>query len=260
MEHIGKILNKLVLHKGEISRDMVCEKHGPYVSRLYGTRTWMDCQVCLEEGWAKKSTALDASRREESMARWREILGDAGIPSAYEHCTISGWQAIHPTSNKVMQQLEDYSENLGRTIAEGKNLVLIGWTGTGKTHALAALTMQAIREGKSAIFVGASKVFRAVKDSWGRSTQQNSSDVFKALAAVDLLCIDEIQEMDATERKIVFEVINDRYERGKPVCVSSNLGKPAFAKFVGDRTLDRLVDRDSTVCIMEWPSYRRGQW
>lgn len=256
MHKIGDLLKNL--EKGDKKRDEFCEKHGPYVSRLYLTRTWTHCPVCVEEGYARRCSSLDASRREEAMTRWQEILGDSGIPSAYQHCTIASFVANCGDSHRVMQQVEDYTEDLGATIAAGKNLVMVGWTGTGKTHVLSAITLMALKQNRSAIFITASKVFRAIRDTWGRSNTQTEADVFRALSAVDVLCIDEIQEMDDKERKVINDVINDRYEKGKPVCVSSNLGKEAFARHIGSRALDRLIDRGSTVCIMEWPSFRSG--
>ena len=258
MEHIGKILGKMVLHKGEQSKNVVCEKHGPYVSRLYGTRTWLDCPVCVEEGWKRKSLALAAAKREEARARWRDVLGESGIPAAYQHCTIVGYK---PNSNEqmdVVQKIEDYCEHLGATIDAGKNLVLVGWTGTGKTHILAALVLQALRENRSAIFITASKVVRAVRDTWGRGTQMSESDVMRALANVDVLAVDEIQECDAAERRLLGDVINDRYEKGKPTMVSSNLDMKALSQHLGARAIDRLLDRGSTHCVMNWESYRSG--
>jgi len=258
MERIGSILGRMVLHKGEQSRDMVCEKHGPYVSRLYGTRTWLDCPVCIEEGWAKKSVALDASRREEALARWRDVLGESGIPAAYQHCSIVGYKAHSNEQMNQLQKVEDYCEHLGETIAAGKNLVLIGWTGTGKTHILAALVLQALRENRSAIFITASKVVRAVRDTWGRGSQMSETDVMRALANVDLLAIDEIQECDAAERRLLGDVINDRYEKGKPTMISSNLDMKALSQHLGARAIDRLLDRGSAYCVMNWESYRSG--
>lgn len=256
MHKIGDLLQNL--EKGDKKRDEFCESHGPYVSRLYLTRTWTHCPRCVEEGYAKRCSSLDLSRNQESVNRWLEILGDSGIPSAYQHCTIAGFVSNSEDSFRVMQQVEDYTENLGATIAAGKNLVMVGWTGTGKTHILSAITMMALKQNRSAIFITASKVFRAIRDTWGRNNTQTEADVFRALAAVDILCIDEIQEMDAKEARVINDVINDRYEKGKPVCLSSNLGKEAFAKYIGSRALDRLIDRDSTVCIMEWESFRSG--
>jgi DNA replication protein DnaC len=256
MQKIGNFLDNL--ERGDKQRVGDCDRHGEYISRLYLTRTWTGCPRCTEEAYSRQYESLEASRRDEAMDRWREVLGDSGIPSAYEHCTIIGFQALCPNSSRVMEQVEAYAADLGATVRAGKNLVLVGWTGTGKTHILSAVTLQALREGRSAIFITASKVFRAVRDTWGRGNTQTEADVFRALAAVDVLCIDEIQEMDEKERRVINDAINDRYEKGKPVCISSNLGKEAFARHIGGRALDRLIDRGSTVCIMEWESFRSG--
>ena len=256
MERIGDILGKL--EKGDKKRDENCDKHGPYVSRLYLTRTWTQCPVCIEEGYARHSVALAQSRREEALARWRQVLGDSGIASGYEHCTLTNYQPNCGKSLRVVEKVTDYGENLKDTIATGRCLTLLGSAGVGKTHILSAIVLNALREGHSAIFMTAYKMIRAVRDARSYSSSQSEADVCRALAAVDLLAIDEVQEMTQEERKLINDIINDRYERGKSVMISSNLEPKTFAAEVGARVADRLKDRNSLVLLMQWESYRRA--
>jgi DNA replication protein DnaC len=40
--------------------------------------------------------------------------------------------------------------------------------------------------------------------------------------------------------------------------ISSNLAMRALSQHLGARAIDRLLDRGSTVCVMNWESFRSG--
>jgi DNA replication protein DnaC len=256
MDRIAALLGNI--EKGDKQRTETCHDHGGYISRLYLSRTWTGCPTCVEQGYAKQAQVFEASRREEAMSRWRQVLGDSGIASAYSDCSLGNYK---PTCDKAVRMLErvtDYNDHLGQAVATGRNLTMLGTTGTGKTHILSAITLNALHDGYSAIFMTAYKMVRAVRDARSYSSSQSESEVCRALAGVDLLAIDELGEMTAEERKLINDVINDRYERAKPVLISSNLDGKMFGAEVGARVADRLKDRNSLVLMLDWESYRQA--
>lgn len=256
MEKMEAMLSDL--HLGSQSRLEDCEKHGGYVSRLYLTRTWTHCPQCVAEGYARHTVTIEVSRRDEALERWRQVLGDSGIASAYKDCTLANYQPTSEQSLRVLERVTGYTDDLAGAIKTGRSLTMLGSTGVGKTHILSAIVQRAISGGHSAIFLTAYKMIRAVRDARSYSNSQSEADVCRALAAVDLLAIDEVQEMTQEERKLLNDIINDRYERGKSVMISSNLEPKTFAAEVGARVADRLKDRNSLVLLMQWESYRRA--
>ncbi|ENO7364325.1 DNA replication protein DnaC, partial [Proteus mirabilis] len=60
-----------------------------------------------------------------------------------------------------------------------------------------------------------------------------------------------------SERNILFEVINDRYEDLLPTILVSNLPVVDLQKMLGERVVDRLL-QGGTVLTFNWPTYRRG--
>ena len=58
-----------------------------------------------------------------------------------------------------------------------------------------------------------------------------------------------------TERMILFEVINARYEQRKPVLAVTNLDGANLAECLGAATLDRLRECGTSVCF-DWESMR----
>jgi hypothetical protein len=74
----------------------------------------------------------------------------------------------------------------------------------------------------------------------------------------DLLVLDEIgvQYGTETEQKILFRIIDLRYEEMKPTILISNLAIPAFTEFVGERVVDRMRENGGMLFAFDWESYR----
>ena len=74
----------------------------------------------------------------------------------------------------------------------------------------------------------------------------------------DLLVIDEVgvQFGTDTEKMILFEILNERYENLKPTILISNLSIESLKKFTGDRVIDRMKENKGKVLIFNWNSAR----
>ena len=83
--------------------------------------------------------------------------------------------------------------------------------------------------------------------------------IVKRFTSAGLLVIDEIgvQSGSPSERAILADVINTRYENLKPTVVIGNLTKEEFLSILGERALDRLKDNGRTL-IFDWEN-RRGK-
>lgn len=87
--------------------------------------------------------------------------------------------------------------------------------------------------------------------------RRHSHALRRFCAAYDLLIVDEIgrQFGTDTERMILFEIINERYEQRKPIIAITNLDGPNLSEFVGAAALDRLKENGEAVCF-DWRSMR----
>lgn len=141
--------------------------------------------------------------------------------------------------------------------ATGAGLLFYGKPGTGKTHLAVGIALEFIENNLSVIYTRAGAIVREVKESWGRKATQTESQIYEKYARPDLLIIDEIgrQFGTDTERMILFEVINARYEQRKPVLAVTNLDGANLAECLGAATLDRLRECGTSVCF-DWESMR----
>ncbi len=74
----------------------------------------------------------------------------------------------------------------------------------------------------------------------------------------DLLILDEVgvQFGSDTEKLILFDVLNERYERRRPTILMTNLTLEEVADFLGDRIIDRLREDGGEFIPFDWESHR----
>jgi DNA replication protein DnaC len=137
-----------------------------------------------------------------------------------------------------------YDLATGNFIRDKRNVLLCGPTGVGKSHLAQALAHEACRRGFDVVFTDAHKMLRHLHA--GR---------------VDLLVIDDfgLKPMQSPAAQDMYDVINDRYEKGA-ILLTSNRAPAEWATWFADPLLasaglDRLSHR-AHVLIITGASYR----
>ena len=128
---------------------------------------------------------------------------------------------------------------------------MMGNPGTGKTHLCAAVINTIVRKGYTALFTKAVRLLRQVKDTYSASSP---------VSETELLVIDEIgvQFGTDTERMILFDILDSRYEDMMPTIVTTNIvSLPQLERLIGSRLLDRFFEGHSQLLLFDWESYRR---
>jgi DNA replication protein DnaC len=130
----------------------------------------------------------------------------------------------------------------GDWIRHGRNLLITGATGCGKTWLACALAHQAVRGGFSALYVRAARLFEELKVAHGDGSFTRR---LAQLAKLDVLVIDDfaLSPIGAPERNDLLELLDDRVGTRSTI-VTSQVPVRAWHTYLNDPTLaDAILDR-----------------
>jgi len=129
-----------------------------------------------------------------------------------------------------------------RWIRSHQNLIITGPTGVGKTFIACALANKACREGLTACYTRAPRLFHDIAMARADGSYVK---LMGRLAKTDLLIIDDwgIHPIGDTERRDLIEVIEDR-NLSRSTMVTSQLPVANWHDYIGEPTLaDAILDR-----------------
>jgi DNA replication protein DnaC len=195
-----------------------------------------------------------------------QLISRAAIPPRFAERTLEGYRATLDSQKKALAVASAYAERFEDVMERGSSLMFVGKPGTGKTHLACGIANKIMKGSHTALYVTVPDMIRSIRSTWRKDSPQSEEKVLEAFAAIDLLILDEVGVQHGTESEQVtlFEVINRRYERMRPMIVISNLpirtenpGQTTLQSYLGDRAFDRLREGRGKMVVFDWFSYRR---
>lgn len=131
-------------------------------------------------------------------------------------------------------------------IEQRENVLLVGNSGTGKTHVATALAVEACSRGKRVRFFRVTELITQLMEA---REERELGRFKKQLTRLDLLVLDELGYVPASKlgAELLFDVISTAYERTSLI-VTTNLPFENWLEVLGSErltgaTLDRLTHR-----------------
>ena len=242
------------------TRTFICPEHGEmtvqYLS-LFGVGHLGECPKCAEKREALEREANARAKAALDRERWKK----SNVKEKFWPMTFEDY--------KPQNESQEKAKALAVGLADGSNkksLVLIGPYGVGKTMLMSLVVMAT-----GGFIYKMYEVAMMVKSSYKPNAKEDEWDILKRLSECPLLAIDELgrQFGSDSERNWLSYVIDERYETGKRMFLSSNLKLMRdcseeekarglyLERYLGADSVSRLSECADIVSI-EGKDWRRG--
>jgi DNA replication protein DnaC len=196
---------------------------------------------------------LDIEVREREANRMARMIKQAGFRVIKTLDTFVWKPTIEIPATISRQEIEATS-----FVKKKENLVLMGASGTGKTHLATAIAMGLCEKGRHVRFFTAPALANILQEKQQRGTL---TSFMTSLRKVELLVLDEVGfiTLHKEASEVLFQVGSDCYEQ-KSLIITSNLEFSQWnAVFGNDKLTAAMIDRlihHSHILVFSGPSHR----
>jgi DNA replication protein DnaC len=200
--------------------------------------------TCDGTGWVvgDDNVARSCECRERRVAHARARGVDAVIPKKYRGVSFDR-PPVSTMNRTVVGEVRRYVDELADNLAEGRGLWLMGDVGTGKTTLAMLISRYAIEAGHSVAIYSMPRLLARIRRTYdAEAGEQSYLEFFERLTSVDLLHLDDLGAEKRTDWVLeqLYAIVNERYETGRSILLTSNLNQVDLAEQIGPRIVSRL--------------------
>jgi DNA replication protein DnaC len=196
---------------------------------------------------------LDIEVREREANRMARMIKQANFRVIKTLDTFIWKPTIEVPATITREEIENAA-----FVKNKENLLLMGVSGTGKTHLATAIAMSLCKKGRHVRFYTATDLANILQEKYQRGTLTN---FMTSLRKVELLVLDEVGfiTLHKEASELLFQVISDCYEQ-KSLIVTSNVEFSQWNTVFGnDKLTAAMIDRlihHSHILVFSGPSHR----
>ena len=227
-------------------------------ARVMIKRTDRSANILDYDAIKAESAKREADKRREE--RVTHLL--KSIPMRFRGKSLDDFTEDYPEQSYIKKIVGRYINTFADRLREGNCLVFHGKPGTGKTM-LSLLTYEALaKAGFTVGYESSLQFLRQLKEKEFESSASYTA-LLESYLRQSLLIIDEVTECVGKsnfpadwERKILFNLINARYEKQLCTIVLTNRHKDEMITRLGEPIVGRLSEKGLFLAF-NWTSYRQ---
>ena len=164
------------------------------------------------------------------------------VPERYWSESIDTYKTDTEERRKAKAKAESFIQAV--KCGKFQTLVFLGAVGTGKTHLASGIIYEC-----GGLYRLAPALVEEIRRAKSFSARETEAEILDGYGRSSLLVIDEIGRgfMAADEQYMLYQIINERYNRRKPTVLISNQNKKDFLNYVGIAAADRLTESAQVV-------------
>ena len=206
------------------------------------------CPICCDTGY--EGSKLCSCFREELI---KENIRSSGIGNLIEKQSFENFrldiykdEAIKKEMTHNLSEAKKYADEFSR---DSKNLLLIGTTGTGKTHLTTAIARTVIEKGFEVIYDSAQNVVAAFEYDRFKSGYGQYEARGEKYLECELLILDDLGTEFSNQFTVscLYNLLNTRINKGLPTVISTNLGAGELLARYEDRIYSRIIGQDTVI-------------
>ena len=198
------------------------------------------CNKCSDTGYSEKERC---SCFEEKIVRENSKnsnLGNMILKAEFDDFSLDWYE------NKEKETVKDAllcSKEFSKEFENiNYNLFFYGTTGLGKTYLSSIIANELLKNGKSVIYIRATKMFSDYQDY--RFNDYKMKEKIDELYSCDLLVIDDLgsESTNKNDVSFLFDLINDRIINNKKIIINTNMEISDFTKVYSVRLTSRIYE------------------
>lgn len=210
------------------------------------------CKKCSDTGYIDGVKMCSCLKEELIKATIASSgIGDLITKQSFDNFDLSAFDEGSAEHERMKANLDRARQYVREFPKKRANLLLVGTTGTGKTHISTAIAREIIPMGYDVLYDSIHNIisdFEADKFKSGYvQTEQKSEKYLEC----DLLIIDDLGTEFSNQFTVscLYNLLNTRQNHGKATIISTNLSPEELSSKYEGRIYSRLVGRDTAVLM-----------
>ena len=217
------------------------------------TEVHYTCKVCSDTGFAGTRMCQCLKEKLITMNIQSSGMGNLIDKQSFDNFSLDVYKK-NPDNYARMERNFKIAKNFADKFASHHgNLLLIGTTGTGKTHLSTAIAKAVISQGFDVLYDSTQNILNDFERDKFRSGYNQTESASDKYIECDLLIIDDLGAEFSTQFSVsaLYNLINTRQNKGLSTIISTNLSAGELAAKYEGRIYSRIIGSDYTVLRFE---------